>query len=191
MDRTTGKPGPTALWCAGLAVRSRPRWKQHSGELVTPYGNRVAQIAHTHFVLTWKSTGLLRGARMSRSDQGKSPLLLPSRRWMNPARSWFTFSPLGVGSFVPLRLVAGPRKNRFCRCWRSFGSVDSGPRDLDQTIVNALGDAMSVFIFRTNHDHDVEPGADDRCFSASFKVTPLKAWTGERSTSDLTSRPCL
>ena len=71
-------------------------------------------------------SGLLAACGCFRSDQGKSPFLLPSRRWMNPARSWFTFSPLGVNSLVPLRLVAGSRKNRFCCCWRSLDRWAAG-----------------------------------------------------------------
>ena len=47
MDRTTGKPGPTALRCAGARRPHRPRWKQHAGELVTPYGDRMVHKSRT------------------------------------------------------------------------------------------------------------------------------------------------
>ena len=33
-----------------LRSPSNVHWKQHSGELVTPYGRPMLQIAHTHLV---------------------------------------------------------------------------------------------------------------------------------------------
>ena len=47
MDRTAGKPGPTALWCACARCHSHARWKQHTGELVTPYGHVMLHESRT------------------------------------------------------------------------------------------------------------------------------------------------